>query len=191
MAQNQNFALPFNIDEIKRQAMHSVNSGALTEDYSLDVGQAVELLNSALATEIMCVLRYRHHQITARGIDYAEVADEFREHAENEEEHMLRIAERINQLGGDPDFNPATILKRSTTDFGTSADLITMIREDLVAERIAIEVYKKMISWFGAADPTTRRLLEDILEDEEEHANDLADFLISNARNSRDVSTGH
>ena len=187
MAETQGFKLPFNIDEIKSRAMRSVNDGALTKDYALDVNQAVELLNSALATEIMCVLRYRHHQITARGIDYAEVAAEFKEHAENEEQHMLMIAERINQLGGDPDFNPANVVKRSATDFGTSSDLLTMIREDLVAERIAIEVYRKMIDWFGAADPTTRRMLEGILEDEEEHANDLADFLSSNGRNADEL----
>lgn len=169
----------FNITQIREQAMRSMDQGAVTEDYPLDVEQACLLLNKALATEILCVLRYRHHQISAKGINNPQVAAEFREHAESEERHMLLIAERIDQLGGDPDMNPATILARSATEYGTNADLITMIREDLVAERIAIEVYRQMITWFGSGDPTSRRMLEEILADEEEHATDLADLLVA------------
>jgi bacterioferritin len=175
---NQN-QTPYNLDEIKSQAKQSIEQGAVTKDYPLNVEQACKLLNDALATEIMCVLRYRHHQVIAKGIDSPQVAAEFEEHAINEEEHMMWLAERINQLGGDPDFNPATILQRTATEFGTGRDLLKLIEEDLVAERIAIMVYRRLIEWFGAADPTTRRMLEKILKDEEEHAEDLSDFLVS------------
>lgn len=179
MAQPTETSFLFDLDEVRKQAAQSVEHGAVTEDYPLDIKQACELLNQALATEILCVLRYRHHEIVATGISSEEVASEFREHAENEEEHMLKIATRINQLGGDPDMNPPSIARRTATEYGSASDLRTMIREDLVAERIVIEIYRKMIDWFGAGDPTTRRMLEKILADEEEHANDLADLLAS------------
>lgn len=175
----------FNVDEIRRDALKSIEHGAVTGDYPLDVKRACQILNEALASEILCVLRYRHHQIVAKGINFPQVAAEFKEHAENEEEHMLQIAERIDQLGGDPDMNPATITARSATEYGTSGDLVSMIREDLIAERIAIEVYRKMVDWFSA-DPTTRRMLEKILADEEEHATDLADLLVTVERNKND-----
>lgn len=168
----------FNIEEIRQEAQKSIEQGAITADYPLDVKRACQILNEALASEILCVLRYRHHQIVAKGINFPQVAAEFKEHAENEEEHMLMIAERIDQLGGDPDLNPATVSARSATEYGTSGDLVSMIREDLVAERIAIEVYRQMIEWFSA-DTTTRRMLEGILADEEEHATDLADLLVT------------
>ena len=166
----------FNIEEIRRDAQSAIEHGAITGDYPLDVKRACQILNEALASEIMCVLRYRHHQIVSKGINFPQVAAEFKEHAENEQLHMMMIAERISQLGGDPDLNPATIVARSATEYGTNSDLVTMIREDLVAERIAIEVYRQMIEWF-AADSTTRRMLEGILSDEEGHATDLADLL--------------
>ncbi len=168
---------PFDLEAIKKDAKQSLDKGAVTKDYPLDINQACKLLNDALATEIMCVLRYRHHQIIAKGIDSIQVAAEFEEHALEEQNHMLMIAERINQLGGNPDFNPATIAQRTATEYGSGDDLVTLIREDLVAERIAISVYRHMIEWFGLADPTTRRMLEFILEQEEEHANDLSDLL--------------
>jgi bacterioferritin len=168
----------FDVNEIRRGALSSIDQGAVTMDYPLDVKQACKILNEALASEILCVLRYRHHQIIAKGINFPQVAAEFKEHAINEEEHMLALAERIDQLGGDPDMNPATITSRSPTEYGTASDLVTMIREDLVAERIAIEFYRQMVHWFQA-DPTTRRLLEGILADEEEHATDLADLLVN------------
>lgn len=177
MTQLKKDKIPYNIKAIREEAKQSLHSGAVTEDYPLDVEQACQLLNEALATEILCVLRYRHHEIIAKGIDFPQVAEEFREHALSEEQHVLMIANRINQLGGNPDFNPATITERSATEYGTGKDLITMIKEDLIAERIVISVYRKMIEWFGTADPTTRRMLEDILEDEEEHADDLAALL--------------
>lgn len=170
----------YNVDEIRQQARQSVDQGAITEDYPLNREEVCQLLNEALASEILCVLRYRHHQIIAKGINYPQVAEEFAEHAENEHEHMMMLAERIDQLGGDPDFNPATIVNRSSTEYGSSGSevkLTQLIKEDLVAERIAIEIYRKLINYFGHADPTSRRLIEEILEDEEEHANDLADLL--------------
>lgn len=169
----------FDIDaeQIRKNAARSIGCGAVTFDYPLELNVAHKLLNEALASEILCVLRYRHHQITAKGIDFPQVAAEFKEHAEDEERHMLMIAERIDQLGGDPDFNPDTVSRRAPTQYGRTGDLNTMIREDLIAERIAIEVYRKMINWFGEGDPTTRRMLEQILKDEEDHANDMSDLL--------------
>lgn len=174
---NSSSNLPFDLDQIREQARQSIEEGAVTKDYPLDLKQACAILNCALATEIMCVLRYRHHQVIAKGIDRPQVAAEFKEHGDNEERHMFMIAERINQLGGNPDFNPATINNRTATEYGNGRDLVALIKEDLVAERIAIMTYRKMVEWFGAADPTTRRILEQILEDEEEHADDLAELL--------------
>lgn len=176
MSQGKNTSL-YNIDEVRKAAQQSIDAGSITADYSLDLKQACQLLNEALGTEILCVLRYRHHQIIAKGIDNIQVAAEFAEHAQEEEQHMLMIAERIDQLGGDPDFNPATVIQRSAAEYGSGKDLRKMIEEDLVAERVAIMIYRKMIDWFGEKDPTTRRMLESILEQEEEHANDLADLL--------------
>ena len=167
----------YDLDEIQRLAKNSIKKGSITQDYALDLNEACNLLNAALATEIMCVMRYRHHQIIARGIDRPQVAAEFDEHALDEERHMMMIAERINQLGGNPDFNPATVANRTATEYGTGTDILKLIEEDLIAERIAIMVYRKMIDWFGSHDPTTRRMLEEILQDEEEHADDLSDLL--------------
>lgn len=167
----------WDLETIKAQAKQSLSAGAVTEDYSLNLEEAIAHLNEALATEIMCVLRYRHHQTIAKGIDRPQVAAEFLEHAMDEERHMMMIAERINQLGGDPDFNPSTIAARTATEYGSGTNLLKLIEEDLIAERIAIMVYRNMIQWFGLADSTTRRMLEEILKDEEDHANDLADLL--------------
>jgi bacterioferritin len=169
--------VPYNLIEIKQKAKQSINQGAITEDYSLDLTQAYKLLNAALATEIMCVLRYRHHQIIAKGIDRPQVAAEFQEHGDDEQRHMMMIAERINQLGGDPDFNPGTVAQRTATEYGTSNDILKLVEENLIAERIAIMVYRELIEWFGTADPTTRRMLEEILKDEEDHADSLSDLL--------------
>jgi bacterioferritin len=170
------FTPPYNVEEIKKEAAQSISDGAVTEDYPLDIDNACEMLNEALATEILCVLRYRHHQIIAKSIDFPQVAAEFKEHAEDEERHMLMIAERIKQLGGNPDFNPATIAARTATEYGKGETLVEMIKEDLIAERIVISIYRKLIAWFDK-DYTTRRMLEEILEDEEEHADDLSDLL--------------
>ncbi|CAN5339505.1 ferritin-like domain-containing protein [soil metagenome] len=171
--------MPYNLAEIRMQAKQSIECGAVTKDYPLDLQQAHKLLNAALATEIMCVMRYRHHQVIAKGIDRPQVADEFKEHADDEQRHMMMIAERINQLGGNPDFNPATVVQRTATEYGTGDNLLKLVEEDLIAERIAIMVYRELIEWFGAGDPTTRRMLEEILKDEEDHADDLSDLLKS------------
>lgn len=167
----------YDIQKIKKAARESIKDGAVTKDYPLDLKEAYMHLNKALATEIMCVMRYRHHQIIAKGIDRPQVAAEFEEHANDEQRHMMMIAERINQLGGNPDFNPGTVLKRTDTEYGTHTDLEKLIEEDLVSERIVIMVYRELINWFGTGDPTTRCMLENILKDEEEHADDLADIL--------------
>lgn len=177
MIESKHKDLPISLDQIRKQAKQSIDRGAVTQDYILDLDQAYALLNGALATEIMCVMRYRHHQIIARGIDRPQVAAEFKEHAEDEERHMMMIAERINQLGGNPDFNPGTVLKRTATEYGTGNDLLKLIEEDLIAERIAIMYYRELIDWFGSGDPTTRRMIEEILKDEEDHADDLSDLL--------------
>ncbi|WP_133137563.1 ferritin-like domain-containing protein [Legionella rowbothamii] len=171
------FKKPYDLEQIKKNAQQSLSQGAVTQDYPLNIEEACRLLNSALATEIMCVLRYRHHQIIAKGIDKPQVVAEFAEHASDEERHMMMIAERINLLGGDPDFNPLTISQRTATEYGSGKNLRELIEEDLVAERIAIMVYRELIEWFGTKDPTTRRMLEEILKDEEEHADDLSDLL--------------
>lgn len=171
----------YDLSAIKSQAKKNIVKGAVTEDYPLDLKQAHSLLNEALATEIMCVLRYRAHAIAAHGEDYSQVKAEFIEHAKEEEEHMLMIAERINQLNGEPDFSPANVIKNAATEYGNAKSLEEMIEANLVAERIVIPIYRKLIAWFGDKDPTTRIMLEHILEQEEDHANDLADFLHSNS----------
>jgi bacterioferritin len=167
----------YDVEQIRREAKQSILKGAVTEDYPLDLVRTYDLMNEALAAEILCVLRYRHHQIIAKGIDNPQVAAQFAEHADDEQEHMMAIAERIDQLGGNPDFNPATVVPRASTEYGTSDVLTGMIEEDLVAERVVIEIYRKLIKWFGNDDPTSRRMFEKILADEEDHANDLSDLL--------------
>ncbi|KTD55544.1 DNA protection during starvation protein [Legionella santicrucis] len=176
---SQQSKVPFNLNEIKKQARRSLEQGAITEDYPLNLQEACAHLNKALATEIMCVLRYRHHQVIAKSIDRPQVVAEFVEHADDEQRHMMMIAERINQLGGDPDFNPDTVLERTATDYGSGTDLLKLVEDDLIAERIAIMIYRDLIEWFGPYDPTTRRMLEEILKDEEDHADDLSDLLAS------------
>ncbi|MCR9192095.1 MAG: ferritin-like domain-containing protein [Gammaproteobacteria bacterium] len=177
MSQSKQGSSSINIAEIQKLAKESTQDGAITQDYALDLEEAIRLLNDALATEIMCVLRYRHHQIIASGIDRPQVAAEFLEHALDEERHMMMIAERINQLGGDPDFDPSTIVARTATEYGSGKDLEKLIEENLIAERVAIMVYRSMVQWFGSEDSTTRRMLEEILQDEEHHADDLADLI--------------
>ncbi len=182
MKTNQSTESLINISEVRKNAMQSLAQGAVTDDYPLNLKEACLLLNNALASEILCVLRYRHHQIAAKGIDFPQVAAEFKEHALSEEMHVMMIAERINQLGGDADFNPVSIAQRSATEYGQVGDLLSMIKDDLIAERVAIDVYRKLVQWFGAGDPTTRRMLEGILEDEEKHANELCDLLTKVSR---------
>jgi bacterioferritin len=167
----------YDLDKVRREAKESMLKGAVTADYPLDLARTYELMNQALAAEILCVLRYRHHQIIAKGIDYPQVAAQFAEHADDEQGHMMAIADRIDQLGGDPDFNPATVTTRASTEYGTGDVLTRMIEDDLVSERVVIEIYRRLIRWFGNDDPTSRRLFEGILKDEEDHANDLSDLL--------------
>jgi bacterioferritin len=165
------------VEEIRQRATNKIEDGAVTQAYRGDVEKTISILNEALATEIVCVLRYMHHYFMATGVHGKSVAGEFKEHADSEREHADAIAERIQQLGGKPDFNPKSLLERSVSQYVEGETLGEMIREDLIAERIVIEVYQQMIRYFGANDPTTRVMIEQILKDEEEHASDLADLL--------------
>jgi bacterioferritin len=158
-------------------ARRDVDDGAVTPSYGRWRDDIVSLLNDSLATELVCVLRYRRHHFTAEGMASPSIAAEFLVHADEESSHANRIAERIVQLGGSPDFNPATLLERSHAAYDDSSDLREMIKANLVAERVAVEAYRQMISLIGDKDPTTRRILEDILADEEEHADELKDLL--------------
>jgi len=165
------------IKTIRERARQEIESGAVTQDYSLDKEQVIKLLNEALATEIVCVLRYRFHYYMASGIHKEGAATEFLQHSNEEQQHADRIAERIKQLGGKPQLNPAVISQTSHSEYVEGTSLEDMLREDLVAERIAIQTYREMINFFGDKDPTTRRLMEEILAVEEEHADDIADLL--------------
>ena len=165
------------VEEIRQRAISKLEDGAVTQAYGADKDQTVAILNEALATEIVCVLRYMHHYFMATGVHGMGVAGEFKEHADAEREHADRIAERVQQLGGKPDFNPRSLVERSATQYVEGETLADMIREDLIAERVVIEVYTDMVRYFGHKDPTTRHLIEEILADEEEHASDLADLL--------------
>ena len=165
------------IETIRKRAREHIDRGAITEGYSADRETVIKLLNEALATEIVCVLRYKYHYYMAKGIHAKSVAAEFLEHANEEQEHADRIAQRITQLDGAPNFSPDGLLSRSHADYVEGEDLVDMIKEDLVAERIAIDSYRQMVEYIGEDDPTTRRLLEEILAVEEEHADDLSDFL--------------
>jgi bacterioferritin len=165
------------IQEIRQRAIHKMEDGAVTESYKGDVNKTIEILNEALATEIVCVLRYMHHYFMATGVHAKSVADEFKEHADDEREHADALAERIQQLGGKPNFDPKGLLERSVSQYVEGETLAEMIREDLIAERMVIEVYQEMVRYFGANDPTTRTLVEGLLRKEEEHASDLSDLL--------------
>jgi bacterioferritin len=165
------------VEDLRRRALDKMEDGPVTRSYKGDVNKTIEILNEALATEIVCVLRYMHHYFMATGVHGTAARDEFKEHADAEREHADMLAERIQQLGGKPDFNPKSLLERSASQYVEGEDLADMIREDLVAERIVIEIYQEMIRYFGDDDPTTRTILEKLLHDEEEHASDLTDLL--------------
>ncbi|HZJ52637.1 MAG TPA: ferritin-like domain-containing protein [Myxococcaceae bacterium] len=167
------------ITAIRKRARERLEMGAITENYGGDVQIAIALLNEALATEIVCVLRYKYHAVVAAGISSEAVKEEFAQHAREEQEHMDLIAERINQLGGRPNFNPEGLTSRAASQYAEGENLVEMIRENLVAERIAIEHYRDLIRYFGDKDPTTRTLLERVLAQEEEHANDMHDLLVT------------
>jgi len=165
------------IEEIRKRATRKMEDGAVTESYQGDVNKTIEILNEALATEIVCVLRYMHHYFMATGVHAKSVAGEFKEHADDEREHADSLAERIQQLGGKPNFNPKGLLERSVSQYVEGETLAEMIREDLIAERMVIEVYQEMVRYFADNDPTTRVLIEELLQKEEEHASDLSDLL--------------
>ena len=167
------------IQELRRRSRQQIEEGALTPNYGGDVQKTIDILQNALATEIVCVLRYTMHAVSATGIDSEAVKAEFTIHAHDEQEHMMRIAERINQLGGTPNFNPDGLSSRSASEYGNASDLVEMIKENLIAERIAVEHYRELIRYFGENDPTTRIMLEALLAKEEEHANDMHDLLIA------------
>jgi bacterioferritin len=167
------------VTELRRRARREIEDGAVTPGYRGDRGTVVKLLNVSLATEIVCVLRYKRHYYMADGIHADPVKAEFLEHANEEQAHADRLSERIRQLGGEPDLDPSHLLSKSHTEYREGTTLVDMIKEDLIAERIAIESYTEMIAFVGETDPTTRRLFEWILGQEEEHADDLADLLRS------------
>ena len=165
------------IKTLRERARQHIENGAVTEGYSADRQTVIKLLNEALATEIVCVLRYRRHYFMAAGINAESVAAEFLQHANEEQGHADQIAHRIVQLKGEPDLNPAGLLTRSHAEYVEGNTLVEMIKEDLVAERIAIDSYREMITYFGNDDPTSRRMMEEILAVEEEHADDLVNML--------------
>src|ERR1700744_6637266 len=167
------------IEKIREGARQQITEGAVTEDYKLDRSRSIAVLNEALATELVCVLRYKFHYFMATGIHSQAVKAEFKEHAAEEQEHAERIAERIKQLGGKPEMNPAILTSRSHSEYKEGTSLADMIREDLIAERIAIESYREIVQFLGDKDPTTKRLMESILAKEEEHADDMADLLFA------------
>ena len=167
------------VQTVRQRAREEIQEGAVTQDYSLDKEEAVRILNGALATEIVCVLRYRFHYFMASGIHKDGAATEFLEHSNQEQEHADMIAERIKQLGGKPEMDPSKIAAASHSEYVEGSSLEDMLREDLVAERIAIQTYREMIGYFGEKDPTSRRMLETILAVEEEHADDIADLLFA------------
>jgi bacterioferritin len=165
------------IQTLRKRARTHIERGAITEGYSADRDTVIRLLNEALATELVCVLRYKRHYYMASGIHAQSVAAEFLQHANEEQGHADQIAARIVQLGGEPNFSPEGMLSRSHSEYVEGVTLVDMIREDLVAERIAIDSYRDMVQYMGNDDPTTRRMLEGILAVEEEHADDLVSLL--------------
>jgi bacterioferritin len=165
------------VETLRTRARTNIERGPITDAYQADLPRVVEVLNQVLATEIVCTLRYKRHYFTATGIDAGPVAQEFLEHANEEQQHADMIAQRIVQLGGEPNFDPAGLATRSHSEYDDSLDLIEMVKEDLVAERVAIESYQEIVRWLGNDDPTSRRVIEQILQTEEEHADDLVNIL--------------
>src|SRR5215475_13259261 len=165
--------------EVRRKAREHLSSGAVTPNYQGQVEDTIALLNHAVATEIVCILRYKFHAVSATGLASEAVKEEFAQHAKEEETHLDLLAERINQLGGKPNLNPDGVITRAASEYVEGENLVDMIKENLVAERIAIETYREMVRYFSDKDPTTRVILERILAQEEEHANDMHDLLVS------------
>src|SRR5258708_18478624 len=167
------------VETLRARARAMLEKGAVTPAYHGDVEQTIDILRAVLATEIVCVLRYTMNAVAASGISSDGVKEEFDQHAKEEQEHMRKVAERINQLGGTPNFNPEGLLSRSASQYVEGANLIEMIKENLIAERIACEHYTELIRYFADKDPTTRVMLEAILTNEQEHANDMHDLLVA------------
>ncbi|HXA35407.1 MAG TPA: ferritin-like domain-containing protein [Steroidobacteraceae bacterium] len=179
-SQSQN-SQPFLTDVItlRERARKNIASGGVTFTYQGDVKKTIDILQAVLATEIVCVLRYTMHAVAAAGISSEGVKAEFAQHAKEESEHMQEVAERINQLGGKPNFNPEGLATRAASEYGNAQNLVEMIKENLIAERIAVDHYRELIRYFGNQDPATRTMLEGILVVEEEHANDMHDLLVA------------
>ena len=179
MAASAKTVQPFltDVKTLRERARKHLKDGAVTKTYHGDVNVTIQVLQAVLATELVCVLRYTQNAIAASGLASEGVKAEFSEHAHEEQEHVMEVAERISQLGGSPDFNPETLTARSASQYVEGDDLVEMIRENLVAERIAVDHYRELIRYFGDNDPTTRIMLEGILRVEEEHANDMLDLL--------------
>lgn len=169
--------LKIDLQSIKNKARQHMLQGAVTENYSADREAVIKVLNDVLATELVCNLRYRNNALVAQGIHAEAVAAEFTEHAAQEQDHADRIANRIMQLGGEPNMDPSSLTARSHADYTTSRSIKDLLRENLIAERVAVDTYAEIARWLGDDDPTTRRLIEQILEQEEEHADDLATLL--------------
>jgi bacterioferritin len=167
------------VKTLRERARQHLDQGAVTSTYKGDARNTIEILQSVLATEIVCVLRYTMHSIAATGLSSEGVKDEFAQHAKEEQEHMMAVAERINQLGGKPNFNPDGLSTRSASQYVEGANLVEMIKENLIAERIAVDHYRELIRHFADNDPATRIMLEGILVVEEEHANDMHDLLVA------------
>lgn len=165
------------VKTLRARARANMQKGPVTDSYGADLHQVLKVLNDALATETVCVLRYKAHYYGAKGLNAEPAAAEFLEHAGDEQAHADRLADRIDQLGGTPDLTPDSLMARSQTEYNTPDDLIEMIKEDLVAERIVIQSYSEIIAWLGHSDPTSRRLFEEILAEEEEHADDMLTLL--------------
>jgi bacterioferritin len=167
------------VKHLREKARASIDQGAITPAYQADVKQTIEILQAVLATEIVCVLRYTMNAIAATGISSEGVKAEFEQHAKEEQGHMRMVAERINQLGGSPNFNPEGLATRAASQYVEGSNLVEMIKENLIAERIACEHYRELIRFFADKDPTTRVMMEGILVNEEEHANDMHDLLVA------------
>jgi bacterioferritin len=181
VAKNTENSQPFltDVKTLRERARKNISTGGVTFTYEGDVKKTIDILQSVLATEIVCVLRYTMHAVAATGISSEGVKAEFAQHAKEEQDHMNQVAERINQLGGRPDFNPTGLATRAASEYGEADNLIEMIKENLIAERIAVDHYRELIRYFGNDDPGTRSMLEGILTVEEEHANDMHDLLVA------------
>lgn len=181
MSKKSKKSKPFltDVKKLRDRARKHLDTGGVTFTYEGDVEKTIDILQTVLATEIVCVLRYTMHAVAATGISSEGVKAEFAQHAKEEAQHMNQVAERINQLGGTPNFNPEGLATRAASQYGDAGKLVDMIKENLIAERIAVDHYRELIRYFGNDDPATRVMLEGILAVEEEHANDMHDLLVA------------